>query len=98
LIENGSENSGETLKITLMASKKKYYQLDDIGFLGVAETRSAAAIQRDRYRTSEFIKKYRAGVISSVKESAIVIHHPKKTAKFKTTTSSASKKQYAHSK
>ncbi|HUC81939.1 MAG TPA: hypothetical protein VMR70_13545 [Flavisolibacter sp.] len=43
-----------------MANKKKYYGLDDVGFVGVAKERSEAEVRQDAKRTSDYIKNYRS--------------------------------------
>ena len=47
-------------KIISMANKKKYYGLDDVGFVGVAKERSEAEFRQDAKRTSDYIKNYRS--------------------------------------
>ena len=39
-----------------MVNKKQYYKLDDIGFVGAQEKRSAAQVKNDAVRTAEIIK------------------------------------------
>ena len=39
-----------------MVNKKQYYKLDDIGFVGTQEKRSATQIKDDAVRTAEIIK------------------------------------------
>lgn len=43
-----------------MPNKNKYHNLDDIGFIGVAEKRSEKDIEKDAKLTSEVIKKYKS--------------------------------------
>lgn len=43
-----------------MANRKQYYGLDDVGFLGVSGKRSAAEIQMDAKKTSDYIKSLKA--------------------------------------
>jgi hypothetical protein len=39
-----------------MTTKKKYYQLDDIGFIGTQEKKSKAQVKKDIEKTVQFIK------------------------------------------
>jgi hypothetical protein len=39
-----------------MTDKRRYYKLDDIGFVGTQEKRSAAQIKADALRTANIIK------------------------------------------
>jgi len=55
-----------------MASNKKYYELDDIGFLGVMESRLEAEIKKEAKDTSDFIKRYKSGIAVPKKISDIV--------------------------
>lgn len=41
-----------------MANKKKYYNLDEVGFVGTTKKRSAAEIKSDIKQTSDIIKNY----------------------------------------
>lgn len=43
-----------------MASKKQYYKLDDIGFVGTQEKKSAAEVEREDRMTVQFFKKRKA--------------------------------------
>jgi len=44
-----------------MGSKKQYYRLDEIGYVGTQEKRSAAQVKKDAARTSEIIKALKSG-------------------------------------
>jgi hypothetical protein len=55
--------------MTSVADKKKYYSLDDVGFLGVVKERSSAEIGQDARRTSEYIKNYGATSSGDVKKT-----------------------------
>lgn len=39
-----------------MTDKRRYYKLDDIGFVGTQDKRSAAQIKADALRTTNIIK------------------------------------------
>lgn len=39
-----------------MTDKRRYYKLDDIGFVGTQDKRSAAQIKADALRTANIIK------------------------------------------
>lgn len=46
------------MKITPTHNKRKrYYALDDIGFVGTQEKRSARQVRRDKEEAEEFIRK-----------------------------------------
>ena len=49
-----------------MGSKKHYYKLDDIGFVGTQEKRSTAQVKKDAKRTSEIIKASKAGKVVAI--------------------------------
>lgn len=44
-----------------MGSKKQYYTLDEIGYVGTQERRSAAQVKKDAARTTEIIKALKSG-------------------------------------
>ena len=45
-----------------MTDREKYNMLDDIGFVGTQEKRSALQKKRDMIRTGEIIKSMKAGI------------------------------------
>ena len=51
-----------------MADKKKYYKLDEIGFLGTQEKKSALQKKRDLAKTGEIIKFLKSRKSSSLSE------------------------------
>jgi hypothetical protein len=51
-----------------MADKKKYYKLDDIGFLGTQKKKSALQKKRDIAKTGEIIKFLKSRKIASLSE------------------------------
>jgi len=46
-----------------MASKKQYYGLDEIGFVGTQKKRTAAQVKKDIEKTTQFIKAQKSGKI-----------------------------------
>jgi hypothetical protein len=42
-----------------MSDKKRYYKLDDIGFIGTPQKRSALQKKRDAVKTGEIIRRIR---------------------------------------
>ena len=44
-----------------MANKRKYNDLDDIGFVGVQDKRTKSQIKRDLEATAQFIKDQKSG-------------------------------------
>ena len=51
-----------------MADKKEYYKLDDIGFLGTQEKKSALQKKREIAKTGEIIKFLKSRKIASSSE------------------------------
>jgi hypothetical protein len=46
-----------------MADKKQYYGLDEIGFIGTQEKRTASRVKKDIEKTVQFIKARKAGKV-----------------------------------
>lgn len=46
-----------------MAGKKKYYGLDEIGFLGTQEKKTAASVKKDIEKTVQYIKAQKAAKV-----------------------------------
>ena len=53
-----------------MNNKKRYYALDDIGFIGVQVKQSAATKRYHEKKTGEIIRAYRMGLADAKKASA----------------------------
>lgn len=49
-----------------MAGKKKYYGLDEIGFLGTQEKRTVARVKKDIEETVKYIKARNAAKVVSL--------------------------------
>ncbi len=79
-----------------MANKKKYYGLDDVGFVGVAKERSAKEVKLDAKRTSDYIRNYRSASTGQVR-SAVQPKRSASTGKV-VATSSSKKKSTAKAK
>lgn len=48
-----------------MASKKQYYALDEVGFIGT-QTRSEAQVKKDIEKTIQYIKAKKTGKLKSL--------------------------------
>ena len=46
-----------------MAGKKRYYELDEIGFVGTQDKRTPAQVKKDIERTIEYVKARKTGKI-----------------------------------
>jgi hypothetical protein len=74
-----------------VATRKKYYSLDDAGLVGTAKERSSAEIKSDAKQTSDLIKSYHA---SSAKASGSAYkNRPASSGKTKAAVSSTAKKK-----
>jgi hypothetical protein len=60
-----------------MTDRAKYEKLDDIGFVGVQEQKSAGAIRYQQRKTGELIRRARA----AAKASSVKRRHVKKAPK-----------------
>lgn len=47
--------------IKIMTSKKRYYGLDEIGFVGIQGKRTNSQVKKDIERTIQFIKARKSG-------------------------------------
>ncbi|HEY0067150.1 MAG TPA: hypothetical protein VGB46_07305 [Flavisolibacter sp.] len=75
-----------------MASRKKYYSLDDAGIVGTAKERSSAEIKLDTKQTSDLIKSYHASS-GKVSDSSAYKNRSASGGKTKVAVSSAAKKK-----
>ena len=78
-----------------MPNRKQYYGLDDVGFLGVSVKRSAAEIQTDAKRTSDYIKSLKAGGVTVVNSHGNNSGKRSKTGKVQGAETSAKKRTLA---
>ena len=78
-----------------MANRKQYYGLDDVGFLGVSDKRSAAEIQTDAKKTSAYIKSLKAGGVTVVNSHGNTSAKRSKAGKVQGGATSAKKRTLA---
>ena len=81
-----------TIKIISVATRKKYYSLDDAGVVGTAKERSSAEIKSDAKRTSDLIKSYHASS-GKVSNGSAYKNRSASSGKTKAAVPSAAKKK-----